>query len=80
MRRAHGLQLPPNNVAIMLKNEFTGLAAEIDELSFNYNSLKVLDRLSLRVPRGISSGLLGSDGAGKTTLIRLLVGLVRPRP
>jgi ABC-2 type transport system ATP-binding protein len=52
---------------------------EVDGLSFNYGRQRVLDGLSLEVPRGISFGLLGPNGAGKTTLIRLLVGLLRPR-
>ena len=63
----------------MRKSEFTGLAVEVDKVSFSYNSLKALDELSLQVPRGISFGLLGPNGAGKTTLIRLLVGLLRPK-
>ena len=63
----------------MPENEFTGLAVEVDRVSFRYNSLKALDELSLQVPRGISFGLLGPNGAGKTTLIRLLVGLLRPK-
>lgn len=63
----------------MRKSEFSGLAVEVDKVSFGYNSLKVLDELSLQVPRGISFGLLGPNGAGKTTLIRLLVGLLRPK-
>lgn len=60
-------------------NQFDRPAVEVDEVSFSYNNLKVIDELSLRVPRGISFGLLGPNGAGKTTLIRLLVGLLRPR-
>jgi ABC-2 type transport system ATP-binding protein len=63
----------------VLQNEFNGLAVEVDKTSFNYESLRVVDELSLEVPRGISFGLLGPNGAGKTTLIRLLVGLLRPR-
>ena len=62
----------------MPKNEFVGLAVEVDKVSFSYNSLKAIDELSLQVPRGISFGLLGPNGAGKTTLIRLLVGLLQP--
>lgn len=53
-------------------------AIDIKNLSFNYGSLKVVDGLSLQVPRGISFGLLGSNGSGKTTLIRLMVGLLKP--
>jgi len=60
-------------------HQFDRPAVEIDKVSFSYNNLKVIDELSLQVPRGISFGLLGPNGAGKTTLIRLLVGLLRPR-
>ncbi len=63
----------------MQKNEFAGLAVEVDKLQFSFDSLKVLSELSLQVPKGISFGLLGPNGAGKTTLIRLLVGLLKPR-
>src|SRR5256884_6428076 len=35
-------------------------------------------RLSLRIPRGATHVLLGESGAGKTTALRLLAGLLRP--
>jgi ABC-2 type transport system ATP-binding protein len=53
-------------------------AINIDKLSFNYGRLRVIDNLSLNIPRGISFGFLGPNGSGKTTLIRLMVGLLRP--
>ena len=53
-------------------------AIDINNLSFCYGNLKVIDRLSLDVPQGISFGLLGANGSGKTTLIRLMVGLLKP--
>jgi ABC-2 type transport system ATP-binding protein len=53
-------------------------AIDIRNLSFRYGDLKVIEGLSLQVPRGISFGLLGANGSGKTTLIRLLVGLIKP--
>ncbi len=62
----------------MVKEECPETAIEIDKVTFRYGAIKVLDELSLRVPRGISFGLLGPNGAGKTTLIRLLVGLLKP--
>ena len=55
------------------------LAVEVNDVSFNYGKLRVLDSLSLQIPAGISFGLLGPNGAGKTTLIRLMVGLLKPR-
>jgi ABC-2 type transport system ATP-binding protein len=54
-------------------------AVAIDNLSFNYGKLRVIDDLSLEIETGTSFGLLGPNGAGKTTLIRLMVGLLKPR-
>ncbi len=61
----------------MVEKKFTGLAVEVNKVSFSYGKIKALDELSLQVPTGISFGLLGPNGAGKTTLIRLLVGLLK---
>ena len=54
------------------------VAINVKAVTFNYGRLKVIDDLSLDIPKGASFGLLGSNGAGKTTLIRLMVGLLRP--
>ena len=43
-------------------------AISIKKLNFNYGHLKVIDDISLEIPKGISFGLLGSNGAGKTLL------------
>ena len=40
--------------------------------------IKALDNVSLSVARGAVTGLIGPDGAGKTTLIRLATGLFVP--
>lgn len=54
-------------------------AISIDKISFNYGRLRVIDNLSLAIPRGVSFGFLGPNGSGKTTLIRLMVGLLKPK-
>ena len=51
--------------------ETTGLAK-----SFGRN--RVLDGVDLTVPRGAVYGFLGLNGAGKSTTIRILLGLLRP--
>lgn len=53
-------------------------AISIDKLTFNFGKLRVIDDLSLDIPKSTSFGLLGPNGSGKTTLIRLLVGLLKP--
>lgn len=43
-----------------------------------YGSRPALAGLDLNVPRGLVYGFLGPNGSGKTTTLRLLVGLIRP--
>ena len=50
---------------------------ECKNLSKNYGSLKALDELNLKLESGKIVGLLGPNGHGKTTLIKILSGLLR---
>lgn len=50
---------------------------QTDQLSYAYGDQAVLDRVSLAVPGGSIFGFLGPNGSGKTTTIRLLLGLIR---
>jgi branched-chain amino acid transport system ATP-binding protein len=52
---------------------------EIDGLTTVYGAVKAVDGVSLRVPEGAITAVLGANGAGKTTLLRTISGLVRPR-
>ena len=51
---------------------------EINNLSKSYGKTKALDNVSFNVKRGELFGLIGPDGAGKTTLFRLLTTLLTP--
>lgn len=53
-------------------------AIEIDGLTKRYGTVTALDDVSFRVGRGELFGLIGPDGAGKTTLFRLLTTLLVP--
>ena len=51
-------------------------ALEIHELSKNYRDF-TLDRVSMTLPEGCVMGLVGENGAGKTTVIKLILGMLR---
>ncbi len=53
-------------------------AIEVNGLTKRYGSLTVLDGATFSVGRGELFGLIGPDGAGKTTLFRLLTTLLTP--
>lgn len=51
----------------------------IENLSFNYGNLPVLDDFSLELERYSRLALLGPSGCGKTTLIKVMAGLIQPQ-
>lgn len=54
------------------------IAIETRGLKKQYKNVTALDGLDLSVPTGSIYGLLGRNGAGKTTAMKILMGLVRP--
>lgn len=51
---------------------------EVKNLSHSFGEKKVLDNISFQAERGEITGLLGPSGAGKTTLVNLLSGQLKP--
>ena len=51
-------------------------AIQTETISRSFGTVKAVDRLSLNVPTGSVFGFLGPNGSGKTTTIRLLLGLL----
>lgn len=51
-------------------------AIETKGLSFNYKKKPLLESLDLKIPTGSIYGYLGKNGAGKSTTIKLLLGLL----
>ncbi|MGM9997802.1 MAG: ABC transporter ATP-binding protein [Candidatus Bruticola sp.] len=52
---------------------------EINDLRHNYGTVEVLKGINLTAYRGQVTGLLGVNGAGKTTAVRVLCGQLHPK-
>ncbi len=52
---------------------------EVKDLSFSYDSERVLTNINLNIPRGDFLGIIGPNGAGKTTLLKIMLGLLHPQ-
>lgn len=51
----------------------------VENLSVSYGSVQALSDVSLTVPPGRVTAVIGANGAGKSTLMRTLAGLVKPK-
>ena len=62
-----------------MKNDIAtaGTVVEIRNLSRRFGSTAALSDIGLQVPRGVVFGLVGANGAGTTTIIRHIMGLLR---
>ncbi len=56
----------------------TEIAVSASKLSRNFGAFKAVDAISFEVKKGEIFGFLGANGAGKTTAIKMLCGLLKP--
>ncbi len=56
----------------------TDIAIRTEHLTRDFDSVRAVDDVSFEVPAGVIFGFLGPNGSGKTTTIRLLLGLLEP--
>ena len=56
----------------------TAVAIRTQNLTRTFETVRAVDGISFEVPSGIVFGFLGPNGSGKTTTIRLLLGLLEP--
>ncbi len=54
------------------------LAIQAENLTMSFGPVTAVDRLNLSVEKGEIFGLVGPDGSGKTTIMRLFSGILRP--
>ncbi len=52
---------------------------ELDKLSFAYGETKVLEGASLTIREGEYLGIVGPNGGGKSTIVKLMLGLLAPQ-
>ncbi|MDB0064366.1 ATP-binding cassette domain-containing protein [Gammaproteobacteria bacterium] len=52
---------------------------EARNISYSYGDEKVIDGLNLKVMRGDRIGLIGNNGVGKSTLLKIILGMLEPQ-
>ena len=53
------------------------VAIDISELNFSFQSLSILENINMVIEKGDFAGLVGPNGGGKTTLLKLILGLYK---
>lgn len=61
---------------VPVKNE---LLLQVSHVDFSYGKRKVLDDVSFEVHRGEKIAIVGKNGAGKSTMAKMLCGIIRPQ-
>ena len=51
---------------------------KFEDVHFSYRDQKILQGISFTIPQGETVAVLGASGSGKTTILRLLLGLMKP--
>ena len=74
-----GQDLHNNSVATSIKEDGRGdITIQASDLTRKFGDFTAVDRVSFEIKRGEIFGLLGPNGSGKTTTIRMITGLLEP--
>lgn len=67
------------NIAIQQGERSGKIVIEAENVRYAYDEQPIVDNFSITIMRGDKIGLLGPNGVGKTTLLRLLLGELQPQ-
>jgi phospholipid/cholesterol/gamma-HCH transport system ATP-binding protein len=70
--------MPPAEAPAPASSRFAP-AVELADVRFGYDARPVLDGISMVVPQGKVVAIMGGSGCGKTTILRLIGGQIRPQ-
>jgi phospholipid/cholesterol/gamma-HCH transport system ATP-binding protein len=68
----------PDPAALMSSPSASNVLVSIRDLHFSRNGRKIFDGVDLDIPRGGITAIMGPSGTGKTTLLKLIGGQLRP--
>lgn len=66
------------NMQITEQERSGKIVIEVNDISYKYDSLPIVNHLSTTIMRGDRIGIIGPNGVGKSTLIQLLLGQLTP--
>ncbi|MCM3042047.1 ABC transporter ATP-binding protein/permease [Paenibacillus motobuensis] len=69
----------PEDANLLQGREVGPLSKQIEfrDVSFAYGNARLLDRVSFTIPQGTSLAIVGLSGSGKSTIVKLLLGLLK---
>jgi phospholipid/cholesterol/gamma-HCH transport system ATP-binding protein len=70
--------MPPLDVQPTPKPDTVHKAITFDDVSLSFEDLNVLDHVSFELKRGETKVMMGVAGSGKSTILKLCLGLIRP--
>ena len=66
------------HINIPMTDRLGDLVIEANNISKGYGDRLLIDNLSFKIPKGAIVGIIGPNGGGKTTLIKCILGLLKP--
>jgi ABC-2 type transport system ATP-binding protein len=69
----------PRVYSVISRNDLLVCEPDVRDLSVVYGTKKAVDDVSLEIARGEIFGLLGHNGAGKTSTLSAIEGLIKPK-